>query len=173
MHSGQPISRFVAKAGIGKRHIRARGPRHRAPRSRAAVDWRCRRALRLARLDGDRLRAALRGRPARLERARRSPGRAKSPPPDGVIALLQKLQRNVRLEVLNAKLALDTRRRDMLLFTPESLAQVEAGVDAIGETLGAQKIAIRDALLSSPGGQSSTTRRREADWRSSCGSRLP
>jgi len=90
-----------------------------------------------------------------------------------VIALLQKLQRNVRLEVLNAKLALDTRRRDMLLFTPESLAQVEAGVDAIGETLGAQKIAIRDALLSSPGGQSSTTRRREADWRSSCGSRLP
>ncbi len=60
----------------------------------------------------------------------------------------QKLQRNVRLEVLNARLALDTRRRELALYTPESIGQAEAGVEAIGEALRGQKIAIRDALLS-------------------------
>lgn len=60
----------------------------------------------------------------------------------------QKLQRNVRLEVLNARLALDARKREAELFTPESIGQAEAGVDAIGEALRGQKIAIRDALLS-------------------------
>ncbi len=60
----------------------------------------------------------------------------------------QKLRRNVRLEVLNAKLAFDSRRNELALFTPESVAQAEAGIDALGEALRGQKIAIRDALLS-------------------------
>jgi outer membrane protein, heavy metal efflux system len=60
----------------------------------------------------------------------------------------QRLQRDVRLQVLNAKLTLDTRKRERELFTPDSIAQAETGVDAIGEALRGQKIAIRDALLS-------------------------
>ena len=60
----------------------------------------------------------------------------------------QKLQRDVRLQVLNAKLTLDTRRREIELFTLDSISQAETGVAAIGEALRGQKIAIRDALLS-------------------------
>jgi len=60
----------------------------------------------------------------------------------------QKLRRDVRLELLSAKLNWDTRQRERALFTPESLRQAELGIDAIGEALRAQKIAIRDALLS-------------------------
>jgi outer membrane protein, heavy metal efflux system len=60
----------------------------------------------------------------------------------------QKLQRNVRLEVLNARWVLETRKRETELFTAESIAKAEAGVDAIGEALRGQKIPIRDALLS-------------------------
>ena len=60
----------------------------------------------------------------------------------------QKLRRDVRLELLSAKLNWDTRQRERGLFTPESLRQAELGIDAIGEALRAQKIAIRDALLS-------------------------
>lgn len=61
---------------------------------------------------------------------------------------IQRLQRDVRLEVLNAKHALDTRKREAALFTPEAISQAAAGIDAIGEALRGQKLAIRDALLS-------------------------
>jgi len=60
----------------------------------------------------------------------------------------QKLRRDVRLEVMNAKLTWDTRRSEQALFTPESIRQASDGIDAIGDALRTQKIAIRDALLS-------------------------
>jgi len=60
----------------------------------------------------------------------------------------QKLRRDVRLQVLRAKLNWDSRQRERALFTPESLSQAELGIDAISDALRAQKIAIRDALLS-------------------------
>lgn len=60
----------------------------------------------------------------------------------------QKLRRDIRLEVVNAKVAFDLRKSELALFTLESIIQAEAGVDAIGEALREQKIAIRDALLS-------------------------
>ncbi len=59
----------------------------------------------------------------------------------------QQLRRDISLEVLDAKLAFDSRKKELALFTPESVVQAEAGVDAIGEALREQKIAIRDALL--------------------------
>lgn len=60
----------------------------------------------------------------------------------------QKLIRDVRLEVLKAKLTWDARKREQALFTPESIRQAESAIDAIGDALRGQKIAIRDALLS-------------------------
>jgi len=59
-----------------------------------------------------------------------------------------RLRRDVRLEVLRAKLTWDVRKREHALFTPESISQAESAIDAIGEALRGQKIPIRDALLS-------------------------
>jgi len=60
----------------------------------------------------------------------------------------QRLRRDVRLAVVNAKLTFESRKRELELFTPDSITQAEDGIDAIGEALRGQKIAIRDALLS-------------------------
>ena len=60
----------------------------------------------------------------------------------------QRLSRDIRLEIVSAKLAFDSRKSELALFTPESVAQAEAGVDAIGEAIRGHKLGIRDALLS-------------------------
>jgi cobalt-zinc-cadmium efflux system outer membrane protein len=60
---------------------------------------------------------------------------------------VERLRRNVRLEITKALVRLDVASKEVALFRQDDLTRAEAALDAIADELKAQRLAIRDALL--------------------------
>ncbi|APR79077.1 Heavy metal RND efflux outer membrane protein, CzcC family protein [Minicystis rosea] len=64
---------------------------------------------------------------------------------------VERLRRQVRLEVVTAAQALASRRRELAAFDTKRLVRVEESLKSLGEELAAGRVTVRDALLAQQG----------------------
>lgn len=60
---------------------------------------------------------------------------------------VERVRRDVRLQIVNARTELESAQKALDLFRAEDLTRAEAALDAIAEELASQRLAIRDALV--------------------------